>query len=56
MYKIQETNYFEIHSKSIIRLSDMASIPCDEANIDYQEYLKWVEEGNIAEPWEPNQE
>ena len=56
MYKIQETNYFGIHSKSIIRLSDMASIPCDEANMDYQEYLKWVAEGNIAEPWEPNQE
>ena len=26
----------------IIRLSDNASIPKDEANIDSQEYLKWV--------------
>tara|TARA_Y100000592_G_C5417400_1_gene291380 strand:- start:373 stop:546 length:174 start_codon:yes stop_codon:yes gene_type:complete len=33
----------------IIRLLDNASIPKDEANIDYQEYLKWVEEGNTAE-------
>tara|TARA_Y100000114_G_scaffold42155_1_gene37522 strand:- start:17 stop:199 length:183 start_codon:yes stop_codon:yes gene_type:complete len=25
------------------------SIPLDEANTDYQEYLEWVEEGNTAE-------
>ena len=24
-------------------------IPLDEDNIDYQEYLKWVAEGNTAE-------
>jgi hypothetical protein len=51
MYKIQETEYLGIYSKSIIRLSDMANIPYDEANNDYQEYLKWVNEGNIAEEW-----
>jgi hypothetical protein len=28
-------------STSIIRIEDGACIPFDEANTDYQEYLKW---------------
>jgi hypothetical protein len=35
---------------SVIRLSDNASIPVDESNTDYQEYLKWVAEGNEPLP------
>ena len=33
----------------IIRISDNAAIPKDNENADYQEYLKWVAEGNTAE-------
>ena len=34
---------------TIIRIADHAAIPIDEANTDYQEYLKWVAEGNTPE-------
>ena len=33
----------------ILRKEDMLYIPKEEANTDYQEYLKWVAEGNTAE-------
>ena len=44
-YKLTQPLY-----KTIIRMSDGASIPMDEANTDYQEYLEWVAEGNTPEP------
>ena len=52
MYKIfntLETN----EAFGVLRLSDNAFIPFDLANTDYQEYLKWLEEGNTPEPADP---
>ena len=34
----------------IKRLADNAFIPFDPANTDYQEYLKWLAEGNEPDP------
>jgi len=39
-----------INPNIVIRVSDNASIPFDETNRDYQQYLKWVEEGNTPLP------
>jgi hypothetical protein len=46
MYKLTQLN------NGIIRTSDNAWIPLDPANTDYQEYLKWLEEGNTPLPAE----
>jgi len=51
MYKLLPNN--ELGSaKAIQRLADNAFIPFDPANTDYQEYLKWLAEGNTPEPAE----
>jgi len=49
MYKLTAPNK-ENKITCVIRLSDGACIPFDEANTDYQAYLKWVAEGNTPLP------
>ena len=49
MYKLlpqQQTPSGLVDANAILRIADNAFIPLDEANTDYQAYLKWVAEGN----------
>jgi len=38
---------------TIFRIADNAFIPPDPTNIDYQQYLMWLEEGNQPLPPDP---
>ena len=44
MYKLTESPI------TVKRLSDDAYIPFDPQNVDYQQYLAWVAEGNTPTP------
>ena len=48
MYKLYRNRDGEING--VIRLSDLTYIPFNLANADYQEYLRWLSEGNTPEP------
>jgi hypothetical protein len=50
MYKLTTPSLGQTAPSSVIRTADSACIPFDPANTDYQEYLKWLAEGNTPEP------
>lgn len=51
MYQtVKKSDLVDLPPTLVKRLSDSAYIPFDEGNVDYQEYLKWVAEGNTPLP------
>lgn len=48
MYKLNKDSFGEI--SCVKRLSDNAFIPLDQANVDFVEYQKWLELGNVPLP------
>ena len=41
------------HPNTIVRDEDGAFIPTDPDNVDYQDYLAWLDEGNEPTPYTP---
>jgi hypothetical protein len=52
MYKLYKNQGGKVNG--VFRLVDMAAIPFDPANTDYQAYLRWCEEGNEVLPADEN--
>ena len=48
MYKLTKNSNGEVNG--VFNSKTNTAIPFDQANTDYQEYLKWVAEGNTPEP------
>jgi hypothetical protein len=49
MYKLIKDS-FDKQIRVVYKLSESLFIPMDESNRHYQEYLKWLAEGNTPEP------
>ena len=50
MYKLMKKVSPKATYDVVLRVEDEAVIPCIEDNTDYQQYLKWVAEGNTPLP------
>ena len=50
MYKLAGKDETGRQIACVFRIADNTWIPFDEANTDYQEYLKWVAAGNTPLP------
>lgn len=54
MYKKLLSPFDNTEQNAILRITDNMYIPFDEANTDYQEYLKYIAEGGTVLPAEDN--
>jgi hypothetical protein len=50
MYKLAGKDETGRQIRMIHRIADDAWIPMDNGNTDYQEFLRWCEQGNTPEP------
>ena len=50
MYKLKKDQQTNELTNEVFKITDGINIPFDPANTDYQEYLKWLAEGNTPEP------
>ena len=48
-YKLLKDSKTENELNVILRKTDNAYIPKNENNVDYQDYLEWIAEGNTPE-------
>ena len=50
MYKLLGKDETGIERKMVLRTIDNTFVPFDPANVDYQQYLAWLEAGNTPQP------
>ena len=50
MYKLLKDKITNEYLNLILKVDSNSFIPKNEENTDYQEYLKWLEEGNTPLP------
>ena len=51
--QVWDAMHGQVHDQLIVRDEDGAFIPFDPANVDYQEFLAWLDEGNEPTPTTP---